>query len=91
MDTQTLVTIAAIVFANIGTTIGLFMWATTHAATASENLRQQNNATSQSIREEGKKYSSETQAILKGIADEMKDFHARLCVIEERNSTRLMK
>jgi hypothetical protein len=28
---------------------------------------------------------------LKAIADEMKDFHGRLCAIEERNSARLMK
>jgi len=27
----------------------------------------------------------ETQDILKGIAAEMKDFHGRLCAIEERN------
>jgi len=27
----------------------------------------------------------EVHAILRGIADEMKDFHSRLCIIEERN------
>jgi hypothetical protein len=32
MDTTTLVAIGAIVMANIGTTIGLFTWATSHAA-----------------------------------------------------------
>lgn len=80
MDIQTLIIIASIVFANIGTIIGMFLWATTQSLTATQNLR-----------EENQKHSSETQAILKGIADEMKDFHARLCVIEERNSNRLMK
>lgn len=62
MDTTTLITIAAIVLANIGTTIGLFMWATTHAA---EDTR-------------------ETRRILEAIQAEMKDFHGRLCSIEER-------
>jgi hypothetical protein len=66
MDIPTIVTIAAIVIGNIGTTILLFTWATTHAATATHNHRQ------------------ETQSILKGIADEMKDFHGRLCEIEAR-------
>lgn len=65
MDITSLITIAAIVIGNIGTTILLFTWATTHAATATQNHRE------------------ETQAILKGIADEMKDFHTRLCKIEE--------
>ena len=30
------------------------------------------------------KMSSDTNAILKSIQDEMKDFHGRLCAIEER-------
>ena len=67
MENTLLVTIAAIVLANIGTTIGLFMWATTHAAAATQNHR------------------SDTTAILRAIQDEMKDFHGRLCAIEERN------
>ena len=74
MDTQTLVTIS-LVLANIGTTIVLFTWATTHAATATQNHRE------------------ETQAILKGIADEIKQFHeemklfhGRICTIEEKNN-----
>ena len=63
MDLTTIVTISAIVVANIGTTIGLFMWATTHAA----------------------EDSRETKRILEAIQAEMKDFHGRLCTIEERN------
>lgn len=31
-----------------------------------------------------KEHRHETQAILQGIKDEMKDFHGRLCAIEER-------
>jgi len=36
-------------------------------------------------------HRKETAEILKGIADEMKDFHARLCVIEDRRSKILEK
>jgi hypothetical protein len=69
MDIISIVTIAAIVLANIGTTIGLFTWATSHAANDSR----------------------ETKRILEAIQAEMKDFHGRLCAIEERNTTRIMK
>lgn len=31
------------------------------------------------------KHRDDTTAILRGIAEEMKDFHGRLCAIEERN------
>lgn len=78
MTTETIVAIGSLILANIGTTIGLFIWATTHAATATQNHRIETQS-----------YRAETIAILKGIADEMKDFHARLCVIEERNSTKI--
>jgi hypothetical protein len=65
MDSQTLIAIAALFIANIGTTIGLFTWATSHAATATQNHRE------------------ETRRILEAIQAEMKDFHGRLCKIEE--------
>jgi hypothetical protein len=79
LDITHLITIAAVVIANIGTMLGLFMWATTRADLACQN-----------IREDNKQYSRETQAILKGIADEMKDFHGRLCAIEERNKPKII-
>lgn len=66
MDVTALITIAACVLANIGTTVGFFMWATTHAATDTANHRE------------------ETRQILQAIQAEMKDFHGRLCTIEER-------
>lgn len=37
------------------------------------------------------KADSRIDAALKAIGDEMKDFHGRLCAIEERNSTRIFK
>ena len=69
MDTQTIVAIAAIVLANIGTTIGLFTWATSHASNDSR----------------------ETKRILEAIQSEIKEFHGRLCAIEERNSSKIIK
>lgn len=66
MDITTVITIGAIVLANIGTMLGLFMWATTHAASATEAHR------------------AETSEILRAIQQEIKDFHGRLCAIEER-------
>jgi len=32
----------------------------------------------------------QTLVTLKGIQDEMKDFHGRLCTIEERNKTKII-
>ena len=69
MDVVTVITIASIVLANIGTTILLFTWATNHASNDSK----------------------ETRRILEAIQAEMKDFHGRLCAIEERNSAKIMK
>ena len=54
--------ILVIVAANLGTTVGLFLWCRHEAA---EDRRQ-------------------FTGILQGIQTEMKDFHGRLCSIEER-------
>lgn len=67
MDIVTLIAFASAVLANIGTTIGLFLWATNRAS------------------EDTKEYRNQTMAILQAIQTEMKDFHGRLCTIEERN------
>jgi hypothetical protein len=66
MDITTVITIASIVLANIGTTILLFCWATNHAS------------------EDRRASDARVEAILTSIRDEMKDFHGRLCAIEER-------
>lgn len=62
MDTQTLIAISTLVLANIGTTIGLFTWASSSATNESRDTRR----------------------ILEAIQAEIKDFHGRLCSIEER-------
>ena len=63
MDMIQVLTVIGVAVANIGTTITLFIWATSHA-------------------EENRK---EFARILEAIQQEMKDFHGRLCAIEERN------
>lgn len=85
MDWPQVLTIVGSNVALIGTTIALF----THLDNKSERkfeesgkrmdvLRMETNATMEEMRKE-------TNAILKAIQDEMKDFHGRLCAIEERN------
>jgi hypothetical protein len=63
MDMIQVLTVIGVAIANIGTTITLFMWATSRS-------------------EESRK---ETGRIIEAIQMEMKDFHGRLCAIEERN------
>jgi hypothetical protein len=80
MDTISLITIATVVVANIGTVIGLFTWATNHAASDAKSLR-----------DSMEKSSQDTRRILESIQAEIKDFHGRLCSIEERNSKKILK
>ena len=77
MDLVNILTIAAIVLANIGTIIGLFTWATNHAANDAKELRALNHEAS--IR---------TDKLISAIHQEMIDFHGRLCAIEERNRSK---
>lgn len=67
MDTASIITLAGIVLANIGTTIGLFLWSTSNA----------------------NEFRKEAQTLLNAIQAEMKDFHGRLCSIEERTKTKI--
>lgn len=64
MDLVQVLTLIGVAIANIGTTMTLFMWATSHAA---EDRR-------------------EMLRIVSSIEKEMKDFHGRLCAIEERRA-----
>ncbi len=80
MDNVTVITIASIVVANIGTTILLFTWATNHAA----QDNRENRALIKSAEENTKK-------MIDAIHTEMKDFHERLIRIEERNKSHLVK
>lgn len=73
MDLTTLITVASLVLANIGTTIFLFTWATNHGS------------------EEMREHRRQTTEILQAIQQEMKDFHGRLCAIEERSRRDFLK
>jgi hypothetical protein len=63
-----------IVFGNIAFILPLWLW---NRAEARNDLRQMDNKL--------ETWRIETNAILVAIQQEMKDFHGRLCAIEERN------
>jgi hypothetical protein len=54
--------------------VGLFIWNRTESRTDTRHMDQKLDA-----------FRVETISILSAIQQEMKDFHGRLCVIEERN------
>lgn len=58
-------------------TFGMFFW----NRSESRNDMRHMDAKLEAFREE-------TSALIRAIQQEMKDFHARLCVIEERNKER---
>jgi hypothetical protein len=70
MDILQVLTIVSVAIANIVTTIGLFIWA---AKTRASEVRVDTVLTS--IRDE-----------IASIKEEIKDFHGRLCAIEERRN-----
>ncbi len=65
----------------LGGNMALFLWATRQARTdylhLDKKLDENRKETSQMIKETGQ--------IVKAIQEEIKDFHNRLCIIEERN------
>jgi predicted nuclease with TOPRIM domain len=69
----------------LGGNTALFMWATRQARTDFLHLDrklEENRKEAQNIIKENQK---ETQQIVRAIQTEVKDFHDRLCSIEERN------
>lgn len=80
MDTTTLVAISALVLANIGTTIGLFTWATNHAASDNRELRRVSEKMHSDILRTCESIQSETRQF----HEEMKIIHGRICTVEER-------
>jgi uncharacterized membrane-anchored protein YhcB (DUF1043 family) len=91
MDLTNLVTIIAIAFANIGTVLGLFTWATNRSEenrkelqSSIEDNRKEAQSTMEAYRSTMESHRKETHALLLAIQEEMKDFHGRLCAIEER-------
>lgn len=74
MNWEHILTVFAIIVTNLGTVITLFLHLDTKTAKSIEEIRKSN--------EEGRK---ETNELIRSIQQEMKDFHGRLCAIEERN------
>lgn len=63
-----------LVLMGLGATITLFLWARGEAREDRKNDQ-----------ERWENHRKEMMNILKAIQDEMKDFHTRMCCIEERN------
>jgi len=74
LDMTQVVTIMLVLATNLGTVIALFV----HSDKKAEEHRKEMTT----IIEENRK---EANDILKGIREDIKDFHGRLCAIEERN------
>jgi len=81
MDTQTLIAIMGSTFAIIFSMSGLFLWVRSEA----NNDRRETRHIQREDRKDLLQISRNLEFILKGIQDEMKDFHGRLCSIEEKN------
>lgn len=65
----------------LGGNMALFLWATRQARTDFLHLDRK----LEENRKETQNIVKESNSILKAIQDEIKDFHNRLCAIEERN------
>jgi hypothetical protein len=74
MDAMQALTVIGVAIANIGTTITLFLWATSRAAEDKRDLMTR-----------ASEDKMEITNLIRAIQEEMKDFHGRLCAIEERN------
>lgn len=74
MDLIQVLTVIGIAIANIGTTIGLFILSTNRSE---ENIREGNRLI--------EAMDNKLEKSLEGIRQEMRDFHGRLCAIEERS------
>ena len=78
MDMIQVLTLIGVAIANIGTTITLFIWST--------NRSEENRKEASTFLDEHRK---ETNRILESIHQEMKDFHGRLCAIEEKHRSKV--
>ena len=69
-----LIMVFSLILGNAALIIPLFLW-----------NRSESRADIRHMDSKLESFRSETNAMIKAIYDEMKDFHNRLCVIEERN------
>lgn len=66
--------VVVLIFGNVAWVVPLWLW-----------NRSESRADTRQIHERIDANSKEMSTILRAIQDEMKDFHGRLCAIEERN------
>lgn len=81
MDLTTVVAILGSAFAIIFSMFGMFLWVRSEA----NNDRRSITEIQREDRKDLLQVSRNLELILEGIQQEMKDFHGRLCAIEERN------
>jgi hypothetical protein len=79
MDNVTVITIASIVVANIGTTILLFTWATNHAAQDNREMKKSSDSILEAIRTDVREYREKSHQL-------EVEFKERLLKIEERRA-----
>ena len=66
--------VLGIILGNVAFIVPLFLW-----------NRAESRADIRNIDNKMELFRAETNSLIKSIHDEMKDFHGRLCAIEERN------
>lgn len=92
MDLSQVIVVMTLAVSNIATVIYLHFRSEdslkelrTFCEGSNKDLRSFCESSAKDSREFCERSSRETREILRGIADEMKDFHKRMCVLEERN------
>lgn len=68
----------------LATNTALFLWARSEARHDQQELREGMRKGQEELRESMRKGQEETRQIIYAIHEELKDFHGRLCAIEER-------
>jgi uncharacterized membrane-anchored protein YhcB (DUF1043 family) len=81
MDWTQVITVFAVIATNLGTIIALYI----QTDIKIESHRKESDAKLDQQRKETLDHRKETYDILRAIQMEIKDFHGRLCSIEERN------
>ena len=74
MDKTTLISMAVFIFTNIGTIISMFLW-----------VRSEANLDRRESLDLLRAIQADSKAFQNAMMTEAKDFHGRLCAIEERN------
>lgn len=68
--------------------IGLFVWNRSESRADIRHMDNKLEIYVQAIREDINQIHRENHDLISSIREDMKDFHGRLCIIEERNKTK---